>query len=98
MIIALLVLIALLAYANGANDNSKGVATLVGYGAASPTQGLLYATITTAVGAGLSFWFSGGMLKSFSTGLFAKGTPLSDAFFLAVLIGAFGWVILATFT
>jgi PiT family inorganic phosphate transporter len=93
-----LALIALLAYANGANDNSKGVATLVGYGAASPRQGLLYATVTTAIGAGLSFWFSGGMLKHFSAGLFTGGTPLSDGFFLAVLIGAFGWVIFATYT
>jgi phosphate/sulfate permease len=30
MTIALLILLALLAFANGANDNSKGVATLVG--------------------------------------------------------------------
>jgi phosphate/sulfate permease len=32
MIVALLVLVALLAYANGSNDSSKGVATLVGFG------------------------------------------------------------------
>jgi PiT family inorganic phosphate transporter len=98
MIVALLVLAALLAYANGSNDNSKGVATLVGFGAASPRQALIYATFTTAVGAGISFWYSSGMLKNFSTGLFAAGTPLSHSFFVAVLIGAFGWVILATFT
>ena len=38
MTIALLLLVALLAFSNGANDNSKGVATLVGYGAARPFQ------------------------------------------------------------
>jgi PiT family inorganic phosphate transporter len=94
----LLLLVAFLAYANGANDNSKGVATLVGYGAARPLQALIYAAITTAIGAAVSFWFSGGLLKSFSTGLFATGTPITSAFFICVLIGAFGWVIIATFT
>lgn len=95
----LLVLVALLAYANGSNDNSKGVATLVGYGAASARGALLYAALTTALGGAISFWFSGGLLKSFSTGLFARGVSgLDTAFFTAVLIGAFGWVIFATLT
>lgn len=95
----LLVLVALLAYANGSNDNSKGVATLVGYGVARARGALLYAAITTALGGAISFWFSGGLLKSFSTGLFAHGVSgLNTAFFIAVLIGAFGWVIFATVT
>ena len=86
MSISLLVLVGLLAYANGSNDNSKGVATLVGYGAATPTKALIYGAITTAIGAAISFGFSGGLLKSFSTGLFAKGTPLDVPFFICVLI------------
>jgi PiT family inorganic phosphate transporter len=99
MTVWLLVLVALLAYANGSNDNSKGVATLVGYGAATPRRALLYAALTTAIGAAVSFIYSGGLLKSFSTGLFAPATGgLNLAFFMAVLLGAFGWVILATFT
>jgi inorganic phosphate transporter, PiT family len=98
MIVAVLILVALLAYANGSNDNSKGVATLVGFGAATPKQALIYATFSTALGAAVAFWYSSGMLKNFSTGLFAAGTPLSHSFFVAVLIGAFGWVIFATFT
>ena len=99
MTLLLLALVALLAYANGSNDNSKGVATLVGYGAATPRRALLYAALTTAIGGAVSFWFSGGLLKSFSTGPFARGTlGLDTAFFIAVLIGAFGWVIFATFT
>jgi PiT family inorganic phosphate transporter len=98
MTILLIVLVALLAYANGANDNSKGVATLVGYGAARPLAALIWAAISTAIGAAISFWFSGGLLKSFSSGLFAKGTALDSAFFVCVLIGAFGWVVIATFT
>ena len=95
---ALLLLVAALAYANGANDNSKGIATLVGYGAAKPIQALIFAAITTSIGAAVSFWFSGGLLRSFSTALFGEGTILTTSFFICVLIGAFGWVIIATFT
>lgn len=98
MTAALLILLFLLAFANGANDNSKGVATLVGYGAAKPRQALIWATFTTALGSVFSFFVAGGLLKSFSTALFAKGAPLDTPFFLAVLIGAFGWVIFATWS
>jgi inorganic phosphate transporter, PiT family len=99
MTVCLLALVALLAYANGSNDNCKGVATLVGYGVATARQALAYATLTTALGAAVSFGFAGGLLKSFSTGLFASGTGgLNEAFFICVLIGAFGWVIFATYT
>jgi inorganic phosphate transporter, PiT family len=93
---ALLILLFLLAFANGANDNCKGVATLVGFGAAKPRQALLWATVTTALGSLFSFFFARGLIKSFSTGLFADGTPLEAPFFVAVLVGAFGWVIFAT--
>ena len=98
MLIAILILVGLLAFANGSNDNCKGVATLVGFGAARPRQALIWATLTTAIGAAISFWFAAGLIKSFSTGLFAKGTPLDGTFFAAVLIGAIGWVLFATFT
>jgi len=96
---ALLVcLVAALAFANGSNDNGKGVATLVGFGAARPRTALAFATVTTAVGGVVSFWLAGGLLAGFSTGLFVKGTPITPAFFVAVLIGAFGWVMLASKT
>jgi PiT family inorganic phosphate transporter len=98
MTVCLVCLVAALAFANGSNDNGKGVATLVGFGAARPWPALLYATATTAIGGVVSFWLAGGLLAGFSTGLFAKGTPLTPAFFVAVLIGAFGWVMLASRT
>src|SRR5215213_8811072 len=94
----LLLLVALLAFANGANDNCKGVATLVGFGVTTPRRAMVWATITTLAGAIVSFWFAGGLVKSFSSGLFAKGAPLTVAFFIAVLIGAFAWIIFATRT
>src|SRR5947199_368055 len=65
VICAVLLLVALLSYANGANDNGKGVATLVGFGTATPRQALLWATLTTAVGSGFSFWVAGGMVEAF---------------------------------
>lgn len=98
MVFLILVLVGLLAFANGSNDNCKGVATLVGFGAARPRQALIWATLTTAIGAAISFWLAAGLIASFSTGLFAQGTPLEGAFFVAVLIGAIGWVLFATFT
>jgi PiT family inorganic phosphate transporter len=98
MTVLLVCLVAALAFANGSNDNGKGVATLVGFGAARPWPALLYATATTAVGGIVSFWLAGGLLAGFSTGLFATGTPITPAFFVAVLIGAFGWVMLASRT
>jgi PiT family inorganic phosphate transporter len=74
------------------------VATLVGFGSAKPKQALLWAAFTTALGAGFSFWAARGLVKSFSTGLFASGTPLDTPFFVAVLVGACGWILFATRT
>lgn len=98
MVVGILLLVALLAFANGANDNGKGVATLVGFGAARPGTALRWATFTTVIGSVVSFWFAGGLINSFSTGLFVEGTPLGGSFFAAVLIGAIGWVLFATFS
>jgi inorganic phosphate transporter, PiT family len=74
----------------------KGVATLVGLGAASARKALFWAATTTAVGACLSFWLSGRLVANFSTAMFAPETPLSSTFFVAVMAGAFGWIALAT--
>lgn len=97
-IVTVILLVAILSYANGANDNSKGVATLVGFGTATPRQALLWATVTTAAGAGFSFWVAGGMVEAFKAKLFTPGTPLGTTFFIAVLVGAVGWVGFATRT
>lgn len=99
LVLLVMVLVALLAFANGANDNCKGVATLVGYGAATPRRALAWAAITTATGATVSFWLAHGLIKSFNGNeLFAAGAVRGGGFFVAVLCGAFGWVIFATLT
>jgi PiT family inorganic phosphate transporter len=98
VICSVVLLVALLSYVNGANDNSKGVATLVGFGTATPRQALVWATLTTAVGAAFSFWVAKGMIAAFNSKLFTTGTALDATFFVAVLVGAIGWVMFATFT
>lgn len=94
----LLALVGGLAFANGTNDNCKGVATLVGYGAARPKAALIWAMVTTFFGASIAFWLAGWLLKTFSSSLFDTGAALDPTFFTAVLIGAIGWVLFATRT
>ena len=96
--IALLLLFVLsLAYANGANDVSKGVGTLVGSGVATYRRGLAWGTLWTVAGALLALVVSVGLVRMFTTGLLVA-PPDDELFPLAVAAGAFGWVILASRT
>ncbi|MDP6719034.1 MAG: inorganic phosphate transporter, partial [Pirellulaceae bacterium] len=54
------------AFANGANDNFKGVATLFGSGTTSFRRALLWATATTFLGSLAAFILAGNLIKSFS--------------------------------
>lgn len=98
MAIAVLAFAALLAFANGANDNSKGVATLVGHGGARPRAALLWAAATTGLGALTGALLGGGLIAAFRAGFISTNAPLSTAFFVAVLAGACAWVLIATRT
>lgn len=91
-------LAAALAFANGANDNAKGVATLVGYGAASPRAALLWAAATTALGAGVGLLAGSGLVAVFRTAFVQMDGGLSPTFVAAALAGALAWVLLATGT
>ena len=66
-------LLRLLAFANGANDNSKGVATLVGYGAAAPRTALAWAAVTTTMGAAIGALIGGRLVKVFQAGFIGGG-------------------------
>jgi len=92
----LILAMAMLAFANGANDNSKGVAALVGYGVAKPRQALVWAAASTALGAMLSCWLGAALLKSFGGGLFNTESALPIGFFTAALGGALAWLLIAT--
>jgi inorganic phosphate transporter, PiT family len=94
VLIVVLLLTAALAAVNGANDVSKGVATLAGSGVTRYRTAIVWGALTTLAGTLLSGLFAARMLKLFTSGI-VSARP-SAAFTLAVLCGASGWVALAT--
>ncbi len=94
----LLVLLTLaLAYTNGANDVSKGVATLVGSGVTDLRRALRWGTAWTVAGGIAAAFTARGLVDVFSgKGLLAA--PPGLQFLTAVAAGAIGWLIIATRT
>ena len=87
----------LLAYANGANDNFKGVATLFGSGAASYRTSLIWATTTTALGSVAALFLAGKLLTAFSgNGLVPADVAATPVFGLSVALAAACTVLIAT--
>ncbi len=87
----------LVAYANGANDNFKGVATLYGGGTASYRRSLIWATVATAAGSVAAIFLAQGLLKSFSgKGLVPDEVANMQGFAMAVAFAASVTVLLAT--
>lgn len=85
------------AFANGANDNFKGVATLYGSGTLSYSRALAWGTLTTLAGSLSAVALSGALVKRFSgRGLVADTVVADPAFLGAVAIGAALAVLLAT--
>lgn len=97
MIPILALTVAFLAYANGANDNFKGVASLYGSRTCSYRTAITWATVTTAAGSIAALLLASVLLKNFSgKGLVPDHLVLSPAFALAVAFGAGGTVLSAT--
>lgn len=98
MLIALLVLATcFVAFANGANDNSKGVASLYGTGTTSLRVAVGWGTAATLAGALASLFLAQGLLKTFSgRGLVPDALVQSPAFVLAVALGTALTTFLAT--
>lgn len=95
--LALFLAACFLAYANGANDNFKGVASLYGCKAASYRTAIAWATSTTFAGSITAIFLAQALLKKFSgKGLVPDAIVGSAPFLLAVVIGAALTVILAT--
>jgi PiT family inorganic phosphate transporter len=86
------------AWANGANDVSKGVATLVGSRLATYRHGLEWGTLWTVAGSVTALAVTTTLIKTFSTGLVAGPFATTAEFPLAVAAGAFLWVLLASST
>jgi PiT family inorganic phosphate transporter len=86
----------MLAWANGANDVSKGVATLVGSGLCEARQAIRWGTLFTVLGGLTGILWGGVLAANFSTGFLAPEYRPDLAFMAGAIVGAFGWVGLAT--
>ncbi len=91
-------LVMALAYANGTNDVSKAIATLVGSGVTNYRTAILWGTMWTVAGAALSAIVASAMLKTFSKGLIQPGVATPSSLALAILIGSMAWVLIASRT
>ena len=96
MEILLIAAVALLSFANGANDNFKGVATLWGAGRTTYGRALAWATAFTFLGSLLAVWLASGLVAKFNgSQLLSKEIYTQTAFLAAVALGAAATVLLA---
>jgi PiT family inorganic phosphate transporter len=101
MLILLIGAALLVAFANGANDNAKGIATLVGSKMAALPPALRWANLTTFVGAiaaiPMALYINTNLVKAFGgSGLLPKGVPITTQYLVAVGLGGALTVLLAT--
>lgn len=96
MTIVLLAMVLGLAWANGANDVAKGVATLVGGGVASAQRAILWGGLTSVLGGLAALAWGGALVSLFSKGFLAGNPELSWGFSFGAIGGAAAWVLLAT--
>jgi PiT family inorganic phosphate transporter len=94
--VAGLILVLMLAYANGANDVSKAVATLVGSGITNYRIAILWGTIWTMLGAMTAAFWATAMLKTFTTGIFKGGAVSPGVLGFAMVTAAILWVLFAS--
>lgn len=89
----------LLSFANGGNDVSKGIATLVGSGITSYRKAIIWGTVWTMAGGIVASIFALELVRTFSSeGIVKSAAGLTQSFPAAISLGAFGWVIFTTRT
>lgn len=90
------ILVLLLAWANGANDIPKGIATLVGSGVSRPLRAVAWGTLCTVTGGLAALAWGGELVNTFSALLTAADPAAGRRIVAASLCGATAWVALAT--
>jgi inorganic phosphate transporter, PiT family len=85
-----------IAYVNGANDVSKGIATLVGSGVTNLRHAVLWGTLWTAIGGVTAAFLAHAMLQTFGKGLLGNGVHATLGAAVAMIAGAALWVAFAT--
>lgn len=87
----------LLAFANGSNDNAKGVATLIGCRLVPLNKAVIYAAVTTMLGSLAAIILAGELTRRFGGKGIVDASLVADiAFPISVGIGASLTVLLAT--
>ncbi len=87
----------LLSFANGANDNFKGVATVWGTGRTTYRRALAWATAFTFLGSLTAIWAAGALVAKFNgSKLVAAETYTQMPFLAAVALAAAGTVLVAS--
>lgn len=87
---------AALAFANGANDISKSIATLVGSGESDYKKAVVLVSLAVAAGAVMASAWAVKMTLLFTKGLLLPKIQINQIFAMSVLAGAIGWVLLAS--
>src|SRR5690348_11094018 len=95
-IVAVALISAFVAYTNGANDVSKGIATLAGSGVSSYRHAILWGAFWTTCGGIAAFGLSRALVTTFGKGLLSAGVTPTLSAALATLIAAGVWVGMAT--
>jgi inorganic phosphate transporter, PiT family len=100
MVLATLTILgcALLAFANGANDVSRGVATLAGSGRATYRTAIAWGTLWTGAGALASLVIAAGLVTTFTTAIVGSDILALPLFPLAAAAGAAAWILFASAT
>ena len=98
MAVVLVGLTLMAAFANGTNDVSKGIATLVGSGVTDYRRALQWGTVCTIAGGITAAFVSRGLVAVFSGKGLLAAEPAGPSFLVAVALGAIGWVALSTRT
>lgn len=84
-----------IAFVNGGNDVSKGIATLISSGVSDYRRAILWGTLWTGAGGLLALPLAHQMVATFGSGLLAPGVTPAAAAAVAVIAGAAAWVLIA---